>query len=581
VAVRRGLVLVIAVIAFACAVSASGLFIVYLLFNREPVVASGSTLVIRLSGEIAEGGPEETPLFGARRLSVRTVVENLRKASRDSRIAGVLLAPSGMQAPYWAKLQEMRDAIIEFRRSGKPAVAYLEYGSEQEYYLATGCDRIYLVPSSPLDLSGTAMYEVFLRETLDKMGAVPDMLHIGEYKTATNQLTQKDFTPAHREMDESLNNDLFSQLVQAVAVSRKKSPAQIRALANEGPFLPEDALRAGLVDDLAYEDQISVSGTKSKPGPRIGIGDYSRVSERALGLGTGPRIAVLYASGVIASGASGYDPMAGSVVGSQTLIDSIRSIREDPSIKAIVLRIDSPGGSSVASDVVWRELAITRDRTPGRPLVASMSDLAASGGYYIAVAAPTIVAEPATLTGSIGIYGGKIAIGATLAKIGVTHDSVAEGRNAEMDSPFEPFTPEQHDKLKAQLQTFYDQFVEKVAQSRHMTPEQVDAIGQGRVWTGQQAKELGLVDNVGGLEQAIALAKQQAKIPAQSSVQILIYPPRRSLFDILSSQLFSSSRVAVPSLGGIGGRAAGILAAPAVLFRRGEPLALMPALLAK
>jgi protease-4 len=583
VAVRRGIALVITLIVLGCLLSVSGLTIMYLLMTREPVVASRSTLVLRLSGDLTEGGPEDGVsgwLPGSRHPTVRNIVENLRKAKRDPRITAVLLIPSGLQAPYWAKLQEIRDALVDFRQSGKPATAYLEYGGDHEYLLATGCDRIFLVPSSPLDVAGLATYELFLRGTLDKIGAYPDMYHIGDYKTASNQLTEKAMTPAHREMAESLNTDMYDQLVRAIADARKKTPSEIRTILDQGPFLPEDALRAGLIDDVAYEDQIDdklkVEGRAMR---RIDLDEYGRVSGPSFGVGAKPRIAVLYVDGIIASGRSGYDPTSGAIVGSETIIESIRKIRDDSSIRAILLRINSPGGSSVASDVVWRELVITRDRRRTTPLVVSMSDLAASGGYYIAAAAPTIVAEPGTLTGSIGILGGKIVIGGTLAKLGITSDSVSTGRNAEMESPFRPFTPGERAKFQEQLQAFYDQFVEKVAETRHMKPERVDALGQGRVWTGQQAKQLGLVDEIGGLDRAIAIAKQVAKIPAASDVEIVAYPPRRSLYDFFWSQLGSGSRGAF-SLAALAGlahtRSLTVLAAPMVLFRPGEPLALMP-----
>lgn len=581
-AVRRGVALIIALIVLACLLSISGLAIVYLLATREPVVASRSVLVLQLSGELTEGGPEDWVsgwLPGPRRPTVRTIVDNLRKARRDPRISGVLLIPSGLQAPYWAKLQEVRDALIDFRKSGKPATAYLEYGGDREYFLATGCDRIFLVPSSPLDVRGVAMYELFLRGTLDKIGAYPDMYHIGDYKTASNTLTQKGFTPAHREMDESLNADMYDQLVSAIADARKKTPADVRAILDEGPFLPEDAMRAGLIDDVAYEDQVR---DKLAPGGRtlrtIDLDDYSRVSGSTFGLGAGPRVAVLYVDGTIVSGRSGYDPTEGAAVGSETLIESIRRIRDDSSVRAIVVRINSPGGSAVASDVVWRELVVTRDKRR-TPMVVSMSDLAASGGYYIAAAAPTIVAEPGTLTGSIGILGGKVVIGGTLGKLGITNDAVSKGRRAQMDSPFHPFSPQERAKFEEQLQAFYDQFVEKVAQTRHMKPEHVDALGQGRVWTGQQAKQIGLVDEIGGLDRAIAMAKQSANIPASSDVEIVIYPPRRSLYDLFWSQMGSSNRDALylAALAGVARvRSLGMLAAPFVLFRPGEPLALMP-----
>ncbi len=582
-AVRRGVAVVIILIVLACLVSVSGLALMYLMLTREPVVPSRSTLVLRLSGELTEGGPDEGfPWPGTRRPTVRSIVENLGKARRDSRIRGVILAPSGLQASYWAKLQEIRDALIDFRKSGKPASAYLEYGGDREYFLATGCDRIYLVPSSPLDVSGLAMYELFLRGTLDKIGVYPDMYRIGDYKTAWNQVTQKGFTPAHREMDESLNSDMYDQFVRAIADARKKTPAEVRTILDQGPFLPEDALRAGLIDDVAYEDQIEdkLKAAEGRAPRRIDLDDYSRVSAASVGIGTGPRIAVLYVTGTITSGRSGYDPTSGGVAGSETIVESIRRIRDDSSLRAVVVRIDSPGGASVASDIIWRELVVARDRRSTVPMVVSMSDLAASGGYYVAAAAPTIVAEPGTLTGSIGILGGKMVIAGTLEKLGLGADSVFNGRNAEMASPFRRFTEEQRAKYEEQLQAFYDDFVEKVAQTRHMTPERVDALGQGRVWTGQQAKQLGLVDALGGLDRAIAMAKQAAKIPADREVEIVMYPPRRSIYELFWNQLGASSRQAylMSALSQVaGGRSLQLLAAPLLLFRPGEPLALMPA----
>jgi protease-4 len=373
---------------------------------------------------------------------------------------------------------------------------------------------------------------------------------------------------------------MYDQYVRAVADARKKSPAEVRATFDQGPFLPEDALRVGLIDDVAYEDQIEEKlKTDGRSARKIELDDYSRVSPSSVGISTGPRIAVLYVTGTITSGRSGYDPTSGGFAGSETLIESIRRIRNDSSVRAIVVRIDSPGGSSVASDVIWRELVVTRDRRASVPMVVSMSDLAASGGYYIAAAAPTIVAEPGTLTGSIGILGGKMVIGGTLEKLGLGTGSVSNGRNAEMGSPFQRFTEEQRAKYEEQLQAFYDQFVEKVAQTRHMTPERVDSLGQGRVWTGQQAKQLGLVDALGGLDRAIALAKQSAKIPADREVEIVTYPPRRTIYDLFWNQLGANSRQAwlMSALGNVANtRSLQMLTAPLLLFRPGEPLALLP-----
>jgi protease-4 len=580
VSVRRGIGMVFVLLVVAIVISLTGLLVLWAMLAREPAVASRSTLVLRISDDLTEGGPDEgfgQFLPGSRRLTVRTVVESLRKAKQDARVAAVLLLPSNFQSPYWAKIQEVRDAILDFKRSGKPTFAFLEYGGEREYYLATACDKVFLLPSSPLDFSGLASYEMFLRGTLDKIGAYPDMHHIGDYKTYTNQFTEKGFTPAHREMAESLNRDAFEQLIRAVADGRRKSEADIVRLVDQGPFLAEDAVHAGLVDDLAYEDQVNARLPGRDNAQKIEIEDYARVSAPSAGRRTG-RMALLYASGTITSGRSGFNPINGSVIGSDTLVDSIRKIRADDSIKAIILRIDSPGGSAVASDVIWRELFVTRSGHPPKPIVASMSDLAASGGYYIAVAAQTIVAEPGTLTGSIGILGGKIVTGGTFAKLGVNIDGVVEGRNADMNSPVRPYNDQERKKLEEQLQSFYDQFVEKVAQARKMTPERVDAIAQGRVWTGRQAKDLGLVDALGGLDRAVSLAKQAARIPQDQGVELVVYPPRKTFYEILSSQFGGSGDLAEwRALAGLLGREtlSGAVA-PLVLFRRGEPLALMP-----
>jgi protease-4 len=581
---KRGIALVFTLIGAAAFVSVAGLLLLYLAVSREPDVARQSTLVLKPSGQLHEVPPDDVfgAVLGADYATVRGFVENLRKAQRDPRITSVLLVPGTLELPFWAKVQELRDAVTEFRKSGKTVVAFLEYGGDREYYLASAADRVFLLPTSPLDLTGVASYEVFLRGTLDLIGAYPDFHHIGEYKTAPNQLTERTFTPAHREMAESLNRDMYDQLVRGIADARRKSEADVRALLDQGPFLPEDALRAGLVDDLVYEDQIDDRVQELKPDSgevrRVEGADYARISPRSVGFRPRSRIAVLYTVGVITSGRSTVDPINGAVAGSDTIVEQIRRVRGDDSIKAIVLRVDSPGGSSTASDVIWRELTITRDENSARPLVASMSDLAASGGYYVAMAAQEIVAQPATLTGSIGIYSGKIVTGGTMGKLGINTETITSGRNADIYSPFSRFSPEQQAKVEAYMQTFYDQFVEKVATARHMSPERVDAIAQGRVWTGRQARELGLVDQLGGLDTAIAAARQRAKIPADEDVEIVVYPPRRTFYEALAARFGGGSAPgALAALAGGGDlRAFAALTAPIRLFRRGEPLALMP-----
>ncbi len=560
------------------------LLVAYLVSSRDPSVPDGAVLVVRPAGTLLDVQPDDVlgQVVGRQGTTVRTLVDSLQKAKRDPRIRSVLLLPSTLDLPFWGKLQELRDAITDFRQSGKSVVAFLEYGGDREYYLASAADRVFLLPTSPLDLTGVASYEVFLRGALDTFGAYPDFVHIGAYKTAVNQFTESGFTATHREMSESLNRDLYEQLVGHIAEARRKSTDEVRRLIDQGPFAPETAERAGLVDGLAYADQLDermaalhrFEGNVS----RIEEAEYRQISPTSVGIRAQSRIAVLYAVGVIASGESAYDTVNGAVVGSDTIVEQIQDIRDDESIKAIVLRVDSPGGSSVASDVIWRELMVAREQNPSRPLIASMSDLAASGGYYISMAADVIVAQPATLTGSIGIFGGKVAIGGTLAKIGIATGTVQSGRNAAISSPFTPFTPAQRESIMAYMRVFYDGFVHKAAAARRRTPEQLEDVAQGRVWTGQQAMDRGLVDRLGGLETAIAVAKERAGIPEGEDVELVAYPPPRTIYQAIADQLGGTSTASRWShlVGGSEARVVAALTAPALMFRRGEPLALMP-----
>jgi protease-4 len=580
---RRGFAILFTLLGAAVFLSIVGFALLYFAFGREPAVPSNATLVLRVGGSLAEMAPNDVVgyLRGTRAPTVRGVVDNLRKAKVDTRVRAVMLKPTGFDSPFWGKVQEIRDAVLDFKKSGKPVYAYVEYGGDREYYLATAADKVFLMPASPLDLTGVATYELFLRGTLDKIGVYPDLHRIGDYKTAVNTFKEKGYTAAHKEMDESMNRDLYEQVVRGIADGRKKTEEEIRRLIDDGPFLPEDALRAGLVDDVAYEDQVDDKLRAGEKRSHLDTDDYARVGLSSVGLNRGPRIAVIYAVGTIVSGKSGYDAVNGALAGSDTLIESIKQARRDSSVRAIILRVDSPGGSTIASDAIWRELMNTKNERADRPLVVSMSDLAASGGYYIAMPAHAIVAQPSTLTGSIGIFGGKFVTGGVYEKLGAHIESTSIGKRAEINGPARPYNPDEVKKLQEQLQAFYDQFVEKVADSRHSTPEKIDAMAQGRVWTGRQAKQNGLVDELGGLDRAVALAKQRAKIPAESDVEIVVYPPRKSFYELLSDQLSGSSDALAAAWVDANLSKAEIevlrfMRGPLTLFRRGEPLALMP-----
>ena len=587
---RRGIAVVLTLLGAAVFISIAALFLIYLLVGREPPVPSSALLTLRIGGDLADVAPGDIVGFlrGVRTPSLRSIIDALRKARVDARIAAILLKPTGFDSPYWAKVQEIRDAVLDLKKAGKPVYAFLEAASAREYYLAAAADKVFLMPSATLDLTGIATYQVFLRGTLDKVGAYPDMHHIGEYKTAVNTFTEKGYTREHKEVDEALSRGVFDQLVRGIADGRRKSDADVRRLIDDGPFLPEHALSTGLVDDLAYEDQVIEKLRALKGGPvngdtrQIDGDDYTRISLGSVGLNRGPRVAVIYIVGAIVSGKSGFDPVNGAVAGSETIAEYIRQVRHDSAVRAIVVRIDSPGGSANASDAIWRELTVARTERTDRPLVVSMSDLAASGGYLAAVAAPTIVAQPATYTGSIGIFGGKIVMGGVYQKLGARIESTSVGKNAEMDSPSHNFSPSELKKLQEELQSFYDQFVERVADARKTTPEKIDMLARGRVWTGQQALENGLVDALGGIDRAVVLAKERARIPAESDVELMLFPPRKSFYELIAEQLsgggearmaeaWLSSRLTRDEL-----QILRLMRGPLAMFRRGEPLALLP-----
>ena len=557
----------------------------WMVVGRGPSVPDHSTLVLRIGGDLVETPPNDVLgqlTGGVRAQTVGGYVEALRRAKSDPRIDSVLIIPTPFQSPFWGKVQEIRDAVLDFRKSGKRISAYLEYAGEREYYLATAADKIYLVPTGSLDVTGIATYELFLKGTLDKVGAQADFEKIGEYKTAPNQLTQTTFTPAHREMTESLSRDMYEQLVRGIAETRKKKVEDVRTLIDEGPFLARDAVRVGLVDGLAYEDQLDDQGAVSKSGTVEGQ-VYARARRRTAPR-SAPRIAVVYVSGIINSGDSGFDPLNGEVAGSAPLRQG------DPL---------GPRGQQRSRDrrahrQSWRLQCGVRchlaraDCHKGRETLASARGIDVGPrrvrGYYVAMAAPSIVAQPGTLTGSIGIFGGKFITGGVFEKVGANIESVIIGRNAGIESPERQFTDSERQKLREQIRDFYNGFIEKVAASRKLPVERVDQLAQGRVWTGAQARERGLVDALGGLDRAIALAKERAGIAADTEVDVVTYPARKTLAELLIEQLSGAgSDGQIDALLSLASglrtaerRALGLLTAPARLFRPGEPLALMP-----
>jgi len=499
-------------------------------FFSGPQLSWNSTLVLSLSGPIVEQRPPDVATFltGAQPLVLHEIDDAIDQAKTDSRIRGLVVRIASIDAG-WAKVEEIHQHLLDFRASGKPSICYLGYDGEanEEYYVATGCDQVWLTPTNPLDVRGMMAEATFLRGTLDKLHVVPNFLHIAEYKTATNEFTEKKFTPVHREEVASLLTDLYNQYLTEVSSSRNISRAQFTQLMQAGPFLAQDALQNKLVDHLGYWDQVEDYFRR-----KTGVWNPIDFAQYRLGLsdGNGPQIAMIYASGEIVSGASQYSSTGSEIMGGDSVASDIRRARTDSDIKAIVLRVDSPGGSSVASQVIRREVQLARQR---KPVVVSMSDLAASGGYWISMSADKIVADPDTITASIGVLSGKMNIAGLYQLLGISTDFVAIGGNATLYSDQQNFSSTQQQTVQKMLNDVYANFTQGVAGGRHIPIATVDQIAKGRVWSGEQAKRLGLVDELGDTERAVEVAKQLAHIPASESVEIVRLPKPQSLFDFL------------------------------------------------
>lgn len=508
--------------------------------QSAPTVRDNSVLALRVGGPLPDYVPDDPfrKYFGGPTQSLSSLVLQFKKAKVDNRIKAVVLEID-MSGAGWGKAEELRDAITDFRTSGKPVYAYMEFGMNKEYYIATACNYIYVPPPGELFITGLAADVMFFRGSLDKLGVYPDIFQIGKYKSAGDMFTQKQMTDAHREYVNSLLDDLFNRYVEAIAKARGKSVDEAKALIDDAPYGSEKAKEAGLIDASAYRDQLdkelkSKLGYKETDNLRIVRGaDYKEVPPESLGLDKGERIAVIYATGSIGSGQSENSPTGDQSIGSDTLVKAVTDARNDTSIKAIVIRVDSPGGSGLASDIIWHAVESAKEK---KPVVISMGDVAASGGYYIAAPASKIVAQPSTITGSIGVLAGKPVMKGFYDWIGVSNEYVLRGKQAGMFRETEKFSPEERAKFEDWIKTtYYQDFVPKVAKGRNKDAAYIDSVGQGRVWTGAQGKERGLVDEFGGLDRAVEVAKQLANIPADKGVHRVILPyPRTFLQELFN-----------------------------------------------
>jgi len=491
------------------------------------------------------------------------IIERLDKAAADQRVKGVVLS---IESPDLgrARADELRAAIARLRKAGKPVAAYLVGSAPVHYMVALACDTITMPPAATLEITGVRTEVMFFKDLFDSLGLKAEILQVGEFKGAGEPLTRSSMSPQLREQYESFVGDLFEQLVERIAAERRLAPERVRELIDTGVFTPDAAREAGLIDAVGYEDEVAAAVAKKieLAEPKIvrdyaerkmdndfsGLGGLVKLVEmfsgqkQAAASGKGKQIAIVHVTGEIAEGKGRDDLLAGAAAGSDTVIKAIREAAKDDEVAAIVLRIDSPGGSALASDLIWREAERTK-----KPVVASLSDTAASGGYYIAVAADKIVAAPGTLTGSIGVVGGKVAVGGALERYGVHTDVVSKGKNAGWLSMQSPFTAAEREVFLGTMKDVYRLFTSKVAAGRKLDMEKIEKLAEGRVFTGRMAKEAGLVDRLGTLDDAIDEAKALAGLAADEEIERVLLPEPRGLFD----DLFGMQGLGTPPVAGV------------------------------
>jgi len=506
-----------------------------LMKGKSVSVKADSTLVLALDRPLQESQPDPlmTEFFHAKLYCVRDVVSALDRAAKDDRIKSVLLDVSSFPSGL-GKIQELKDAVGRFKASKKPVWAYFESAHTGGYYLACEAEKIYAPPTADLLLVGPVADVPFYRGVLDKVHIQPQLYHIGDYKSYSDTFMRKEMAPAQREATDAILDSFYRQIVEGISSGRHLSADQVRSTMDQGFLWGEQIKARGMVDGLLYRDQLEdelkkLNGNSDK-WRRIYMEDYIKDQRSDAAAGARKSIALVLASGGIVSGEGSAQAALGGEqnIGSDTMVKWLRKVGEDKEVAAVVLRVDSPGGSGLASDVIWRQIQVLRKT---KPVVVSMSDVAGSGGYYIAMGADAIVAQPGTITGSIGVVSGKFVIKGLLDFVDYRQETLKRGENSDIFSGYTPFTPEQEKLIMGQMQGFYHEFVGKAAQGRKMSYESIDKVGQGRIWSGEDALKIGLVDKLGGMDTAIALAKEKAKLGKDEPIRIKIYPRPKSLFE--------------------------------------------------
>jgi protease IV len=500
---------------------------------EETVRKKGRYLELLLKEEIVEGATESSIFSRKTKTALQDILDALRKAAKDPRIVALSLTLENLSCG-WAQLSDLRRALLLFRNSGKLIYCFMPEAGNAEYYLASVCDQIFMPPASSLQLIGLSAEVFFFRDLLDRFGIEPQLQSMGEYKSAAETLMRKGMSEPAREQLEALIDDSYTELRRALE-NRGFSYEETTAKINAGPYTVREALKEKLLDGMCYQDELEEK-FKEKFGKKI----KSIPAEKYFKEGgffkhivtfRRPRIAVINISGFIDSGESRRGQTGRWITGSATVEKFLDHANKSRRVRAVLLRVDSPGGSGLASDLIWRKISLV---CKSKPVVVSFGNVAASGGYYIATPAARIFAESNTITGSIGVLAGKIVAGELMSRLNIQRESIHRGEHAEFGSPFSSFSQTESDKLNQQMREFYlEDFVKKVAEGRKLAAEEVDRVGRGRVWSGKRAKEIQLVDEIGGLSEAIQEARKLAKIPNSRKTRLVHYYQHRKFWERL------------------------------------------------
>jgi protease-4 len=507
------------------------------LFDTEPIISQNSFVQANIGGSIPEYEPPDAleEYFRGSSLDMKRLRQSFKLAAVDDRIKGIILRISFIRTGY-AKLDEIQQMIYKFRRSGKKVFAHLDYGLTRDYYLASACDSVFMSPGGNLFLTGLAAEVTFYKGMFSKLGIEADFEHVGEYKNAPDVYTRQSMSDSQREVINEILDARYQSLIYTIANNRGISNENVlKYIEQISGFSPEAAVESGLVDEIRYIDEVQdLFQGEANHISRTFATEYSRIDPASLGMEGDARIAVIYCIGAMTGGEDGSDPVMGKTLGANRVIRNIQRASEINSIKAIILRINSPGGSSLAADKIWHAVSEAAEK---KPVIASISDVGASGGYYIALGADTIIAQDLSLIGSIGVYAGKFSLAKLYDKVELKNVVIRKGKNSGLFSLNSKFSESERIIVRRMIEDFYVKFVTKVAESRQHSFDEIDRIARGRVWNGKKGLEIDLIDELGGMDKAITIARQMADIQDSENIELIYYPKSRSVINQYFSRI--------------------------------------------